>query len=201
LTATIYVAGRLRLRVVAATLVVAVFAGLLLGSTGGQPLSLFGANRPHYWRVAWIEYKSHPLLGSGAGTFSDYWLHHRRGTDFARDAHSLYLESLAELGPVGLLLIALALAAPFAGLRRPADGVVAALVGAYVAFVVHAAVDWDWELPAVTLTGLLCGAAAVVATRRGDHSVDRGLRAALLVSVFALGVFTSVRLASAGLGI
>ena len=31
--------------------------------------------------------------------------------------------------------------------------------GAYAAYLVHTGVDWDWELPAVTLAGLLCGAA------------------------------------------
>jgi O-antigen ligase len=201
LTATIYLLGRLRARVVASILVLAVVAGLLLGSTGGQPLSLVGANRPHYWRVAWIEYKAHPVLGSGAGTFSDYWLHHRRGTDFARDAHSLYLESLAELGLIGVLLLAVALAAPLVAIRRPTRAVLAGLAGAYVAFVVHAAVDWDWELPAVTLTGLLCGAAVVVDSRRGGRHLSRELRAGLLLAALSLGTFTSIRLAHAGLGI
>jgi tetratricopeptide (TPR) repeat protein len=32
---------------------------------------------------------------------------------------------------------------------------------------VHAAVDWDWELPAVTVAALLCGT-ALLAWRRGD---------------------------------
>ena len=201
LTATIYLAGRLRLRTVAAILVAAVVAGLLLGSTGGQPLSLIGANRPHYWRVAWIEYKSHPVLGSGAGTFSDYWLHYRRGTDFARDAHSLYLETLAELGLVGLALVGMALAAPLTALRRRPNLAVAAVAGTYVAFVVHAAVDWDWELPAITLTGVLCGAAALVATRRDARPVGRLPIALLLLALLGIGVFSAVRLADAGLGI
>jgi hypothetical protein len=38
--------------------------------------------------------------------------------------------------------------------------------GAYVAYLVHTGVDWDWELPAVTLTGLLCGIAILLAARR-----------------------------------
>ena len=63
------------------------------------------------------------------------------------DAHSLYLETLAELGLVGLALLVLALAPPLvAGFR----GVEAAATGGYVAFLIHAGLDWDWELPAVT---------------------------------------------------
>jgi Flp pilus assembly protein TadD len=38
--------------------------------------------------------------------------------------------------------------------------------GAYVTFLAHAAVDWDWELPAVTIAALLCGVAIIVAARR-----------------------------------
>ena len=42
---------------------------------------------------------------------------------------------------------------------------VAGAFGAYVAFAAHAAVDWDWELPAVTFAGIFCGALLVVAAR------------------------------------
>jgi Flp pilus assembly protein TadD len=34
-----------------------------------------------------------------------------------------------------------------------------------VAFLVHAGVDWDWELPAVVVVGLLCGVALLVPLR------------------------------------
>jgi Flp pilus assembly protein TadD len=37
--------------------------------------------------------------------------------------------------------------------------------GGYVAFLVHAAADWDWELPAVTLVGVLCASAILAAAR------------------------------------
>jgi hypothetical protein len=78
------------------------------------------------------------------------------------DAHSLYLETLAELGLVGLGLLALALAPPLlAAFRGASGGAGAAAAGGYVAFLFHAGVDWDWEMPAVTVAGLLCGAAAL----------------------------------------
>jgi hypothetical protein len=198
LTVTLYLGGYVRVPVVVAFLAAAVVAGAVLGSRSGQPLSLFGANRPHYWHVAWSDYTSHSLLGSGAGTYADYWLHHRKNGEFVRDAHSLYLESLAELGPVGLGLVALALGAPLVALRRRADGIVAAAAGAYVAFVVHAAVDWDWELPAVTLTGLVCGGAVLLGTRRGGQQLQPPLRLLLVAAVIAGAVFTVVRLQESG---
>src|SRR5204863_1288871 len=66
--------------------------------------SLSGNSRSEYWHVAWREVKDHPWLGGGAGSFQRFWLRHRRLGLPVLDAHSLYLETLAELGPVGLAL-------------------------------------------------------------------------------------------------
>ena len=63
-----------------------------------------------------------PLLGSGAGTFADWWLRERSTPISTREAHSLYLETLAELGPLGLALLLVALAAPLSRQLVPAAG-------------------------------------------------------------------------------
>jgi hypothetical protein len=147
--------------------------------------------RPTYWRVAWHEYLAHPWLGSAAGTFGDWWL--SAGVPLqaggALDAHNLYLETLAELGPFGLALLVAALLVPLVAAvlarRRP---FVAAAAGAYVALLAHAAVDWDWEMPAVMVTGLVCAAALLVAAREGRAQSEPSplARAAALVLVLAL---------------
>ena len=156
---------------------------------------LVGANRPHYWHVAWREVTLNPVLGSGAGTFERYWLLYRPVGSFARDAHNLYLETLAELGPVGLVLLLAALGLPLLVLRGRRDPVLATAAAGYVAYLVHAAVDWDWELPAVTLCGLLCGCSLLVATRRSDApEVRLSLRLLLLVSALGLAVLALIRL-------
>ena len=161
----------------------------------GVAEKLFGTNRPHYWRVAWREYQHNRVLGSGAGTFERYWLHYETIGSFARDAHSLYLETLAELGPVGLGLLLAALLTPLLALRGRRDPLLATAAGAYVAFLVHAGVDWDWELPAVTLAGLLCGAGMLVARRpAGAVELRSKTRLALLVPALALGLLALVRL-------
>jgi hypothetical protein len=131
-------------------------------------LSLSGNGRGQLWRVAWRDFKAHPLLGSGAGTFEEQW-YRQRNIDLAvRDAHNLYLEQLAEVGAVGLGLLLLALVLPFAVLRR-VRGVRHAGVAfaAYLAFLVHQGIDWDWELPVVVLTGLFCGV-GLLASARGE---------------------------------
>ncbi|HEY8792245.1 MAG TPA: O-antigen ligase family protein [Gaiellaceae bacterium] len=118
------------------------------------------------WTQAWHDYTTHPVLGSGAGTYEIWWLEHRTTDLKVRDAHSLYVEALAELGPVGLLVIALAFCLPLAAaIRARGHPLVPIATGAYFAFVVHAGVDWDWELSGVTLTGLFCGVAVLAAAR------------------------------------
>jgi len=197
--ATLYLARRIRSRIALLSLLAAgIAASLVLGSVKGQAFSLVGPNRPHYWRVAWKDFEEHPLLGSGAGTYYDYWLRHRPIQEFVHDAHSLYVESLAELGPFGLALLLIGLGLPLLGLRGRQDPVVAAGGGGYVAFLVHAGVDWDWEMPAVTLIGFLCAGAVLVGTRPQRAGISTPVRAALLVGALLLAVFALARLESTG---
>ena len=158
------------LAVLAPVIAVTGVLGLVLG--GPQPN--LGA-RTLYWQVALDQYAANPLLGSGAGTFARYWLLALPVDEVARDAHSVYLEVLAELGPIGLALLVLALAPPLlAGVRARNRPLVAAAAGAYAALLLHAALDWDWELPAVTLAGLLCGAALLAAAPEGQAHSRKG---------------------------
>ena len=128
-----------------------------------------GSGRVDHWRVALDDYAEHPVVGSGAGSWEHYWNVHRKTAHKVRDAHNLYLEVLAELGPIGLALLAVALGVPLvaAFFARGHPLVPAALV-AYVAFLAHAGVDWDWELPAVTIAALACGIGIVAAASRED---------------------------------
>ncbi len=124
-------------------------------------------DRPSYWRVATSDVVRHPVLGSGAGSFDDVWYADRPIAANARDAHGLYLEVLAELGPVGLVLLLGVLAPPLVAMvRRRGTSVTPIAAAAYAAFLVHAGLDWDWEVPATTLVGLACGVALLVSVRR-----------------------------------
>lgn len=154
------------------------------GNVSGRLTSISGNGRGGYWRVALHEARAHPALGGGAGTWSRWWLLRRPNANGALDAHSLYLETLAELGPFGLALLLVALALPFAGARRAPP----TWTAAYVALLVHAALDWDWELPAVALCGLLCGAALVAAASR-ERRVLLPARVAVVAVAAAAAVF------------
>jgi|tagenome__1003787_1003787.scaffolds.fasta_scaffold20983872_1 hypothetical protein len=119
-----------------------------------SPLALRGHARSTYWHVAVHEVDAHPVLGTGAGTFQNWWLRERAVPLSTREAHSLYLETLAELGPLGLALLLCALAAPLAARNATVTSVT-------VAYAAAAAVDFHWEITAVTLPVVLLGAAAL----------------------------------------
>jgi hypothetical protein len=131
--------------------------------------SFSGSYRVDLWRVAVDDYTDHHALGSGAGSYEHYWNANRPFAHKVRDAHSLYLEILAELGPLGLALLALALGVPLvAAFFARGHPLVPVALAAYVAYLVHAGVDWDWELPALTIAALACGIGIVAAAGDGD---------------------------------
>jgi hypothetical protein len=173
----------------AALAAVVVVAGTIAAATRGF------ADRSAYWHVAWHDALAHPLLGSGAGTFAREWLAHRTTATGALNAHSLYLETLAELGPFGLLLLLGALAAPLVVVARHPSPLGAVAAGAYATFLAHTAVDWDWQMPAVACAGLLCGVCALRAAGGDDRPSRRAVRPAI-----AIAAVVALAAAAAGIG-
>jgi hypothetical protein len=144
------------------------------GATASR-LDDLGSNRYDYWGVALDAFIEDPLQGTGTAGFRVDWLRDRDIDEPVRDAHSLYLETLGELGLEGFFVLGLFIggvaAAGVAAVRRERELVVGAAAGASV-FAVHAAIDWDWEMPAVTLPALvlagllLCRASPATAAGR-----------------------------------
>jgi hypothetical protein len=131
--------------------------------SGGQHLLNASSNgRWQLWSAAVAEFRAHPVLGGGAGSFEAWYARHGSLYAYARDGHSLFLEQLGELGVLGLLLVlgtfATGVVAAARALRMrtgPDREVVAALVAAFVAYVVAAATDWMWEMTVVTVVGIV----------------------------------------------
>jgi O-Antigen ligase/Tetratricopeptide repeat len=157
-----------------------------------ETLSLNG--RPMLWRSALADVRDHPLLGSGAGTFEQYWNQHRPRNYVAKDAHSLYLERLAEQGPIGLALVLALLIYPLAiAVRHRRDPLVLTAAGVVVAFAVHAGFDWDWEMPAVTGLALVAASAIVVSARDGAAvALSNRWRVPLVAAALAVGAVAFV---------
>lgn len=125
------------------------------------------------WDVALGAFRDQPFHGQGAGTYELTWRAERPASQVTydvKDAHSLYVEVLSELGIVGLLLLLTALVAVFLALAPAWRGIerslYAALFAAAVTWAVHAGVDWDWEIPAVSLWLFAIGGAALATHRR-----------------------------------
>ena len=152
------------------------------------------SSRGDYWNVAIAMAEDAPVVGAGAGGFERTWLRERPALLYVRDAHNLYLETLAELGVVGLALLLIALLTPLLGLTRvvraPAGR---AALAAYVALLAHAILDWDWELPAVTLCTILLGVALVRMGSLGEAPrASARTTTGLLAAAAVLGVVAVV---------
>jgi hypothetical protein len=156
-------------------------------------LSSSGSGRWQFWAAASSEFRAHPLNGGGAGSWEAWWLQHDTlGSFFTQYAHSLYLESLAELGIVGLLLIGGFVVVAAVGAVRAAlvlrSGEVAAIAAGGIAFFAAAAYDWVWQLAGIAVVGIgLLGVAlgALPSTRPGEwgrFGVVRPLLALLAVA-------------------
>lgn len=135
--------------------------------------------RSELWRVALKAFGSEPLVGTGAGTYEFSWYRYRNVVTSVVDAHNLYLQALSELGVVGLALLLFTLVAILVTLARRRTGpnrvVYAALFSAVLAWALHSAVDWDWEMPVVSAWVFAVGGAALAAR---DAAAPRGPMAA-----------------------
>lgn len=124
--------------------------------------------RTDLWRVALHGYAASPVHGSGAGMYQTVWDRQRPRFAYTINAHSLYLQAMAELGLPGLLLLLIVVGVAIVGLAVRARGTQRSLYGALLAvavvWAVHAGVDWDWEMPVVTL-GFFAAAGLALSAR------------------------------------
>ena len=122
--------------------------------------------RWQFWRSAEDAFGSSPVHGVGAGSWEAYWGQHSTLRAYARNPHSLPMQSAAELGSLGIALLlgftAVIVEAGRRRLRARRRGEAPALAGVVAAAAVGAATDWTWQIPAVIGPALVC--AALLAT-------------------------------------
>jgi len=145
---------------------------------------LSGAGRYEFWRVAIDAFGENPVVGHGAGTYLFSWQQLRSINLAVHDAHSLYLESFAELGAVGgilvLALVGTLLWTAFAAWRdapSPQREGYAALLAAMLAFAIGAGFDWFWEIAGLGAVFFLA-AGVMVSVRCAQLAPGRGLQTA-----------------------
>jgi O-antigen ligase len=129
--------------------------------------------RTPLWQVALRGFSASPLHGVGAGMYQTLWDRERSQFAFVINAHSLYLQAMAEFGVPGLLLLLVTVGATIVGLALRARGRQRTLYGALLAIAVvwalHAGIDWDWEMPVVTI-GFFAVTGLALSGRRGAGS-------------------------------
>jgi O-antigen ligase len=132
--------------------------------------------RTDLWRVALHGFSASPLHGYGAGMYQTLWDRNRPYFAYDINAHSLYLQAMAELGIPGLALLLILVGAVLVGLgmraRGPWRSLYGALLAAGVVWALRAGVDWDWEMPVITLP--FFAAAGLALSPRAHAGLGRG---------------------------
>lgn len=133
-----------------------------------QVTDIASSGRYQQWSAAIDAGESAPVAGIGAGTFEFWWARNGLYGGFVRDGHSLYFETWAELGLIGLALViaviaAIAVAAVRLALRESgrARTARAGAIGGLAAFAAAAGVDWMWELGVLAVAFFLLAGAAL----------------------------------------
>ncbi len=148
------------------------------------------------WNVAREAFGRHRLNGSGAGTFAVLWARERPTLLTVNDAHSLPLEVAAELGIVGVALLGVALLSLLGGValraRGPDRAAFAVVAAAGAAWLARACIDWDWEMPSLTMWVFALGGLAL-ARPVGRSPVDQSRhspapRIARVVAILVVGL-------------
>lgn len=172
------------------------------GNGAARLNSAAGQNRYQLWSAAVHENASRPLTGTGSGTFEFWWAQHADVDEVVRDTHSLYLQTLGELGIVGLTLLAGLIAVVLMGgaraawlSERPDRAAPAAALAGCVAFFVTAIFDWVWQIPVLPVAMLLLAGALVTAAPTGSRREARGLGLPLRVGTGAVAIAAIVVIA------
>jgi hypothetical protein len=154
-------------------------------ANGPGRLTALGSVRARYWNEALEIFQGHPLLGAGAEGYETARLRYRTAIINVNHAHGFAVQTLADLGLVGLVVVLALLGAwltaagrathPFnrrwrawrwrrlSGLDPPSARIYTAervglltMVCLLATFGVHSFVDWTWYIPGLACAALLC---------------------------------------------
>ena len=147
-------------------------------SRGAEILDFSGSGRYDFWSASVDASETDPLRGTGPGTFDLWWEREGYYEAYVRDGHSLYLETLGELGIPGFVLIVILVfgvlvVGAVRAWRAPPElrvGLAAATAGC-VAFAAAGLVDWVWELGVLSVAFFTLAGVAVAGGPRPplDH--------------------------------
>jgi len=165
-------------------------------------VSATSGNRWVWWEEAAGAWSARPLEGWGAGSFPVTHKLYRQVEINVAQPHSMPLQFLAETGLIGALLalggLGFLVFSALDRVRGMARGrerdIAVALFAGGVAWFVHSLIDWDWDIPGVTVPALLFLGVLVAIPRRdlrrqlptGPPQRPVGARGAALVAACLL---------------
>lgn len=146
-----------------------------------QRLTTLNTTRAQQWEKALEAWRDERATGYGAGTFELVYNQRQDQGEFVRDAHNAYVETLAEQGTIGLVLLlgflGSAAAAIALAIRRATTdldrGLLAGAAAVFAAFALGTGVDWFWEVTSIPMMVLALVGAALAATARADDATRR----------------------------
>jgi hypothetical protein len=162
-------------------------AGAGSATGAGHLTTSSGSGRSQFWDQAIAAFDTDPAIGIGAGNYELWWNQHHTINVVTVDAHSLYLQTLAELGVLGLLLLlgflGTTVVAGWRTVARESDAgprgeAMAAAFALLLAGLTSAVFDWTWQLPAsfvpvIVMAALLSGPASQPAPAAPPPGVTR----------------------------
>jgi hypothetical protein len=147
-------------------------------ANGPGRLTAIGSARARYWKEALEVFEAHPLVGAGAEGYATARLRYRTAPLKVQQAHGFVVQTLADLGLIGLLLVLALLAAwivaagrathpfnrrwsgwrwrPWSGTYTPERIGLLTMLCVVVTFGLHSFVDWTWYVPGIACIALLC---------------------------------------------
>lgn len=141
-------------------------------------LTAVASARARYWKQAIEVFEAHPALGAGGGGYAIARKHYETGTQVVTQAHGFVVETLADLGIVGLALTLVLLCSWMYGAGRathpfnrrwrnwrwqaidmpytPERLGLLTMLCVVITFGMHSLVDWTWYVPGNALVALIC---------------------------------------------
>lgn len=172
------------------------------GRGADRLVSAAGQNRYQLWSAAVDENATQPLAGTGSGTYEFWWARNGDVDEIVRDTHSLYFQTLGELGLVGLALLGGLMLVVLAGGARVTllakssrRAPLAAALAGCVAFFFTATFDWMWQIPILPVAMLLLAAVLVTAPGGRPGGGKGALPPPLRIGVAAVAVVAIVAIA------
>jgi tetratricopeptide (TPR) repeat protein len=174
------------------------FRGGDVAQSSGRLTELSSNNRWTWWQESWELFRDEPAGGHGAHTFEIARRPLRVGSVVTEEPHNIGVQSLAELGIVGLLLglgaAGLALLASAGAVRRLEGGEQAAASALAVllpVYLLHALADIDWDFVAASAP-VLVAVGVLLSSGRPPAEPRSRPAPALATGVVALAVLYSI---------